>query len=501
MRYAIWAAVSTEAQAAADKVSLTEQQNKCREAARSRGWKEAAGPFVVPGESRTRWVNLRDAEQSLPPLHKMLETAQHGDYDVLMLYDYTRLRDLLDPVAKTLRAYNVQIFSVSQPVEPTEPDVFDGNDTAQIVEFTSGFVSKAEIAAIKRRYRLGMPKRIAIKGLTKGKIPYGYRKPPGRELDRNAVPIADPVTSHVVVRIRDEFMSGHTVREITKNLASDGILSPEGKRKWRGTTVMGILHNKFYSGRVYFGKRMRKADPRTGKVVTVFRPADKVVWGKGAHVPLWDEKMQMRLEAELARRACRPRVGGKAVRALSNILYCGRCGSRMWTSYDGGNLSNLNWACSAKENGSSHLRVRDDVLVPMVGERLKQAISDVGSVKFPSVEDRAQDTQKALEQLKAKRDRFTEAYGNGLLSLTDYSARVGELDVQIQAFERDLITGEKSAVENELRQEALRELSKIIDAIPSYVARAPAREVNANLRLILEKIIVRQDDVEIVLRR
>lgn len=65
-RAAIWVAVSTQEQAAEDKVSLEVQEEKCRQLIQSRGWQEAAGPYVVPGQSRTRWVNLRDAEQAIP---------------------------------------------------------------------------------------------------------------------------------------------------------------------------------------------------------------------------------------------------------------------------------------------------------------------------------------------------------------------------------------------------------------------------------------------------
>ena len=121
IRYAIWAAVSTAEQAAGDKTSLSVQEDRCREIAGGKGWLEVAGPYIVPGESRTRWVNLRDAEEEIPQLRLMLEAAQRKAFDILVLYDYNRLRDLLAPVAKTLSHYGVQIYSASQPIEPMAP--------------------------------------------------------------------------------------------------------------------------------------------------------------------------------------------------------------------------------------------------------------------------------------------------------------------------------------------------------------------------------------------
>ena len=42
-RFSIWTAVSTAAQASEDKVSLQEQEIKCRETAIAKGWKETSG--------------------------------------------------------------------------------------------------------------------------------------------------------------------------------------------------------------------------------------------------------------------------------------------------------------------------------------------------------------------------------------------------------------------------------------------------------------------------
>ena len=91
-RYAIWCAVSTKAQAGSKKVSLDQQETSCRQEADKRGWDETAGPYIVPGESRTKWLNLRDAEDEIPQLREMLDDAKAGRYDVLVMYDMDRRR-------------------------------------------------------------------------------------------------------------------------------------------------------------------------------------------------------------------------------------------------------------------------------------------------------------------------------------------------------------------------------------------------------------------------
>jgi len=81
IRTAIWTAVSTEEQAREDKVSLAAQEESSRALIAGRAWKETAGSYVVAGASRTRWVNLRDAELAIPELRRMLDYAQVGDHE------------------------------------------------------------------------------------------------------------------------------------------------------------------------------------------------------------------------------------------------------------------------------------------------------------------------------------------------------------------------------------------------------------------------------------
>lgn len=71
-RFAILSAVSTKQQATADKTSLEEQITQCRRVT-ERGWHETAGPYIVTGQSRNKYLNLRDAEMEIPAIHDLLE--------------------------------------------------------------------------------------------------------------------------------------------------------------------------------------------------------------------------------------------------------------------------------------------------------------------------------------------------------------------------------------------------------------------------------------------
>ena len=217
-RCAIWAAVSTDAQAANDKVSLDEQEAQCRALITARAWVETAGPYIVPGESRTRWVNLRDAEIAIPQLHAMLDAAQAGRYELLIMYDYNRLRDLLDPVAKTLSHYGAQIYSLSQPVEPQPPAQYTpyASDASAMMQGLSRIISQAQNADLRRKYKFAMPRRASERGLPH-RIPWGYMKPPGRETDRNAVPVQNTEQTALIRRAAEMYVAGRPLAEVCQS--------------------------------------------------------------------------------------------------------------------------------------------------------------------------------------------------------------------------------------------------------------------------------------------
>ena len=491
MRFAIWCAVSSKAQAEDGKVSLSEQEARCRTSATSKGWSEAAGPFIVPGESRTRWVNLRDAEESIPALKDMLNQAQRGAFDLLLLYDYTRLRELLDPVAKTLGAYGVQLYSLSQPVDPVPPDQYDpaSTETASTMQFVSGFTSRAEISAIRRRYRLGMPRRVTEKGLPPSRIPYGYRKPPGRELDPNAVPVADPVKAPIVIQIKDLFLSGQSLWQVAHHLTAQAIPTPSGGTRWTDVITRHIMTNRFYCGEIHFGLTRRATDPRTGFVKFVLNPPSRLIVGQGKHIPLWDKGTQRRIDDEFKRRG--RKYTGKRTHRLSNLLYCGVCGSRVYCMYNGyATEYKRRWVCITDR---AHVNLLDSLLSPRVAEQLARDLKNFEDLQLPAPGPQSPTPDSltaAITELKARRSRLIDAYESGVLSLTEYTNRVSSLDTRLNENENKLSNSGDTLARHRERLALIDGLTGILEQVPGYLLHAPEQEVNTQLCQILERITV-----------
>ncbi|RMH31208.1 MAG: hypothetical protein D6690_17005 [Nitrospirae bacterium] len=496
MRFAIWAAVSTEAQASGDKVSLAEQEQRCRVIANGKGWQETAGPYIVPGESRTRWVNLRDAEREIPQLRQMLDDAHDGRFNVLVLYDYNRLRELLDPVSRTLAHYGVQIYSVSQPIEPLPPERYSpyATDSAWMMQGLAQIISRAQISDLRRKYAYAMPRRVTQKGL-QHQIPYGYRKPPGQEHNRDAIPEPDPHTSQAVRGMAERLLRGASIREIIAWLDEEGYPPPRG-RQWWPQTVRAILSNPFYAGWVRFGVSRVRLDPRTGKRIRDYT-GDNMVKARGRHQPLWDDDTHQQLLDELTRRGRRYR--GIRANAFSHLVRCGVCGASMWR-YQNGPRSvpdRLIWRCS--NMGQCRNSVTDADLRVQVAEALQivlDALRTQGPDEVLPIENRNEiaHLKRKQHELDIRRERLERAYLAGVIDLEALRRYRAEMDRE----ERQIVE-EARRIEGKYKHRqqvinAMLELSGVDVAV--WLSEQP-REANGVLRQILEAITVTKGEVRL----
>jgi len=489
IRFAIWTAVSSGPQAADDKFSLIDQENICRERALSRGWRETQPPFIVRGQSRTQWVNLRDAEDAIPPLRIMLDAAKKHEFDILVLYDYTRLRDLLDPVAKVLSDYHVQIYSVTQPTEPISAEQFDtyGSEVEETLRFAHGFASRAEINALRKRYRDNMPIRVTVKGLhSVGPLPSGYRKPPSRELDHDAIPILDHSRASIILDIKDRFLAGQSLPQIAEWLNAAHIPSAKGG-PWKVQTIRGILVNPYYAGIVNFRSIRRLRDRRTGKIVNVrVTDPEKIITGQGKHAPLWDIATHRRILEEFKARGHSYR--GRAAAHLSRILECS-CGARMWAFYDCSkvDIDHRRWRCST--HSREHASIRENILLPAIAARIAERLRDIDNLRTPPPVDNRPLLQHTLIELQARLTRWETAYEQGL-EYSEYTRLTQPIKDQIHAVRKKLSSADDSTQKHQLKLSRITELAQLLDKIPNYILTASPQVVNTQLRTILKKIIV-----------
>lgn len=486
LRFATWCAVSTKDQAKEDKVSLRVQLEKCLEAGTSRGWIHVRD-YTVPGKSRTQFASLYHAEKNIPQLHDMLEAASRREFDVLVVYDLNRFRSLMRQVFDVLCDYQVQLYILSDPREPAAPAEYSEEKKSEVGLLVGlrDIISTNEVSNIQRHFRDKMPKRITEKGLHAGlgRPPYGYRKPPGKDLDRNAVLIQDPSQVRVLLQIRDWFFEGCSLTEIADRLNEQKVPSPRG-RKWWYPIIKYLLANPFYAGIVGFGMTKRVRIRRLG---TVQRYKGNPITNEGKHKPVWNMKTHQRILMELERRGkAHP---GIKIRQLSRLLHCGACGAVLWAQTD--QKGYQRWRCSSLQ--PDHASIRDEAAIERVTEKILHALAHLDELKLPTPADERSGLKAELTDLQARKARWMDLYETGRLTGEELLQRIDALSLDIRKTETKLVKAEQDLVQAATTRTTLEQLSVSAATLPRYYKHGSKAQVNADLRAILARVIVMTD--------
>jgi len=487
LRYAAFAAVSTDAQAAPDKVSISVQLQKAKDIAQSKGWLETAGPYIVPGESRTRFGSLRDAEDHIPQLKELLNAASRHDFDLLIVYDLNRFRSLIRQIFDVLCDYNTQLYILTNPRDPVPPNKYDEDVRSAVgmIVDMSGIISHNEINNIRRHYREKMPTRITVQGLHAGtgKPPYGYIKPINDKYNSHAILVPNPLTAPIVTQIKDAYLSGQSLTAIAKHLNDTHIPSPDNSH-WRVYTVRYILNNPYYAGIVQWGKTKSQRDRRTGKV-----KRDKVTptISQGKHTPLWDESTHQQIQAQLKLRG-NAHAGWRTMQ-LSRLLYC-PCGKVMHIRYAQfyAAKNDKYWKCSTGLPG--HLTLVNSRIYPLVVKAVIHALSNVQDIKLESPQDKRPALKSQLTELDHRKQRWIDAFETGAIDARDYAERVASLTAQADTVREQLTTLEQQIAQNQTKRQQLNQLSQAIASLEPYFQTAPPNQINTQLRTLITRIEV-----------
>lgn len=498
-RYSILSAVSSKKQA--EGTSLEDQIQICRRMS-ERGWVETEGPYIVRGQNRTQYLNLRDAEDEIPALRDLLEGARHHKYDVLVVYDHDRLRDLLSLVYASLCDYGVQLFSVSAQNNPVPPDEYDPyeNDTNDLLIGINQIKSKAEIARMRRKYRTGMRNRILVYHLPV-QIPFGYRRPLAEQYNRKAIPEQIPSITEHLIEIKDRFLKGQSTSQLKEYLEQNQIAPPKGS-VWHLQTIRDILRNPFYAGLVQFEKSKVKKDRRFKQKSRDRHIAqDKIISSTGLHQPLWDHAAWLEIDAELKRRSRKFR--GRQNNQFTGLIHCGECDSPAWRQKNGPRSvpDRLIWRCS--EYKSQHISMTHVELLDRVGSLLMNSLQNHMLARQTETTPEKKIKHSAyLQDLIEQRTRLEDAYLRGLFSVEKFELRAAVLDEKIKTATDENTTAQVNALQREsLTKMLMASLGAQAKHIPAWLKAKDPSEINRILHLLLEKIILHPNGtVELVYR-
>jgi len=548
-RTVIFAAVSGKPQAADDKDSLPNQIRRARKIIERRGWEEVHDPIVVPGHTRSIDF-LHEAIEEIPEIAHLINIARQGELDLVICYDYDRLartRALLTQLSAYFSRCKVQIYAMDKPVEPIPPNELGmrgrGVRSAAMVEAFAGIEAESEISRIVERHHYGMNA-----GMRKGhwrhaRVAYGYtRISAEHSADAKTVYLDIPVIvtekAAIVQRMDKMFLDGAGANIIARTLNLEGMPGPRGKQ-WHGSTILNILKNPFYCGYVVWGltRTVTEFSPEAGGFVTKRRKipavrelakhlgrqptifdlldhADElaqydVVIVRGGHEPIRSEQTQRAIHDELQRRKA---IGGRAADTsspdpllFSGLLRCAYCDSPFYAMPER-KRSRIYYVCRARRTGrlcDNKKWIRENALYDRVMNILREIalkpgmldtyIEQMSNRNIDGLREEKAGLVSALQGIAARIQRWSDAYEAEVINLETYGERLRGLEQ-----ERNRLSTRLTTIQRELDhyQDTTQRREEILTALQSIPAPDDRRATKVFLRRIIDKITIRDAQIE-----
>lgn len=372
LRARIVAIVSSEEQATDDRSSLPLQVDRSRAEIERRGWVEVAPPIQV-WQSRD-FYSLDALRVASPEYNELCIQAEHGELDVVVGRDHSRVLGRTEALQSALRNYlglcRVQLYFYSSPVEPLSPDMLGRRGRAQIgaryLDAIAGVRDEEEVARLLQRREDGMNKHATAGRWRHSSWPLGYKREVLATIDGKRIlgPLeVDPETAPLAHKIFELYRDGYSARDCHA-YKCEALGIPQ--ETMGHATILAILINPAYVGVMLWGRSRADAVAMDGKVVkrrldhltadrqvelveewlqgrdarTEEEVAAKVVIAWGEWEPLIERDLWLAVQAERRRRQGNSSYIGlkdpsrREVYPLSGLLHCSCGGTYSVGSYD-----------------------------------------------------------------------------------------------------------------------------------------------------------------------
>lgn len=450
--------------------ALAEQNRRFLEFCRSHGFDVAATFLDGPGQSGER-----------SGYRQLLDYLRRRSNGVTVVVD--SVDRLGKDMRQAARSY-FQIVGLDVPVVCIQGDMED--PTTALLRYWNGREERERLGELVR----AAMRRKAVKGEVLGRPPYGYRVGLRHRLD--LVPEEAAVVRHIFRLYTQE---GLGIRLIARKLNEEGYRTRKGGN-WSMVTIRDILRNRVYLGTyARFGVRV------PGSHQALIAPDDF-------------RKVQDRMAAR--RTAGGPRNVSPFL--LSGLAYCGACGHRMigvsrrqsWTRRSDGGTSTAEYRyyqCGSRTNQSVcnyHTRRAEDLDTEVRTETIAALVRDLSGEE--QEEDRANDIdtpakiRSRLRNLDRELDRLMEQAVGGRISKEKLRALSVEIAQRQLQLEEVLGESERRDRVREVRSERQHSREAALDRLRADWDSLPFAERQALVRDVLDRVMVHDDRVELILR-
>ena len=417
-----------------------------------------------------------------PGLQAALAAAEAGEFDVLLVYRIDRLtRSIvgLMTVVEALDAAGVALRSATEPIDTQGPV---GRMLLQLL----GIFAEFERGLLIDRITKGFERKAARGEWLGGPGPFGYRVEPAT---KSLVP--DPTEAATVRQIFTAYADEHLGATGLANRLNGAGLRNRGDRLWSNQTVLRVLRNPVYVGKISHG--------------------DEIYDGK--HPSIIDDDLFARAEALLDERAAlvENRAPNTSGYLLTGMLRCRACGG----AYFGAGTKGRNgfyryYACRNRQTKGTYgcrsgripaedleTAVIDDLLrtlsrSDLFEQAITTAIAEVTDSR-PRLEAELASTDAQLRDTETGLGHYLRAFETGEMPAAICSPRVTELTQR-----RDELAAHRKALARQLEAASPQlptpeQLRALCTQVRRAIDEGPADAVKQLLRELIDRVEITPD--------
>ena len=438
---------------------------------------------------------------------QMMLDAKAKKFDKVVVKDVSRFArntvDLLQSV-RELKSYNVQVDFLNNG------EVMEGG--SEFILTILGAMAQQESANMSKRVKFG--KDITAK---KGRVPnlvFGYDKIPN---ERYTLKINEEEAKIVKEIFESYVYKGFGTTKIAVSLNDRGIRTKKTKSKWVQTSIVRMLKNPIYTGRVT-NKKSEVTDFITGTRKDL--PEEDWIVVERPEMRIISDELFNRAQEILAERSDSFKLNSKREKTeyvFSTLIYCKHCGysfRRMKRKYSETGKEYIRWVCSGRNSmGVNHCPnttvIDEEELLNAIKVYLKSIIKNKKNfmkavekefekiTKLRENNERTEDSLlKEIEKVTNKRQKYMEMFQNEVINIKELKQYTNPLNEDIARLERELKLITSEIKEKDVLEKELTKTIKTVDDILNN-----ENITNAMLKTIIDVIEVDSDsNVEVRLK-
>lgn len=418
-----------------------------------------------------------------PDFMRMIEDCRKGKIDLIITKSVSRFsRNNLDCLlyVRELKEMGIPIIFEKEGINTLQVS------SELLITLFSG-LSQAESESISMNVKIG--KRQSLKN---GNVPFSYKSFLGYRKGADGKPEIDEEQAVIIRRIFAEYLAGKSLLDIAKGLTADEIPTARGKTNWSSARVQSILTNEKYKGDALLQKTYivdcisKKSKKNNGEL--------PMYYVENNHPAIIERTIFDRVQEEISRRNSKKKVKQVGTKtelgkysgkyALSEILYCGNCGTpyrRCTWSKNG--KKKIVWRCISRlDYGKKYCKDSPSIEESILHNAIAEAITQKAHMENTDVDricrhikmyQHSQDTSSILakqERLKTIQERI-----NKLTDMDSEAAQNGDFDTQFEslyaemyAIKDELAEIEKSKSKIETTADSIEEMTAIMQGLKNH---------------------------------